>query len=412
MQHVVLFYLMEKWYHRTPLIFLKEQLHNRSNNFDDIQHGKYTRIHNFLTVPFQLEKFIVLGYLVCLSCFLSNLIVVPLRIIIKLIPWYKSNMDNYRHSIKSDLSKFLLIGLSISIMLLIDSSRLYHSIRSQSTVKLYVIFNVCEVADKLLCSFGLDVLDSYFDSIDRYYLVSISWSLKTSFYFFISLLYIVLHTVILLYQTVTLNVAINSQNNALLALLISNQFVEIKSSVFKKTEQENLFQLACSEVVERFYISIFCSVIILQNTLEIIRNKGLEISYMFKYLVSPLMITFLSEVLVDWLKHSFITKFNGISPTIYSQFRDMIYSNYLTKTKHPHLTPFGHDIVSSKIGFSPYPVLCLLIYMIFQVIHGYHLSTLIIGLFLVPVILCFKVLLDIFLSHVIISRLDENIKAL
>ena len=51
---------------------------------------------------------------------------------------------------------------------------------------------------------------------------------------------------ILFYQVMTLNVAVNSYNNALLTLLLSNQFVEIKGSVFKKFEKENLFQLSCS----------------------------------------------------------------------------------------------------------------------------------------------------------------------
>ena len=56
----------------------------------------------------------------------------------------------------------------------------------------------------------------------------------------------VAHTLVLFYQLVTLNVAINSYSDALLTLLISNQFVEIKGSVFKKFEKENLFQLTCA----------------------------------------------------------------------------------------------------------------------------------------------------------------------
>jgi len=57
---------------------------------------------------------------------------------------------------------------------------------------------------------------------------------------------LVAHTMVLFFQMVTLNVAVNSYSNALLTLLISNQFVEIKGSVFKKFEKENLFQLSCS----------------------------------------------------------------------------------------------------------------------------------------------------------------------
>lgn len=55
---------------------------------------------------------------------------------------------------------------------------------------------------------------------------------------------------VLFFQMVTLNVAVNSYSNALLTLLISNQFVEIKGSVFKKFEKENLFQLSCSGRLE------------------------------------------------------------------------------------------------------------------------------------------------------------------
>lgn len=64
--------------------------------------------------------------------------------------------------------------------------------------------------------------------------------------FGLTLGYVVAHSVVLFYQLITLNVAVNSYSNALLTLLLSNQFVEIKGSVFKKFEKENLFQLTCA----------------------------------------------------------------------------------------------------------------------------------------------------------------------
>lgn len=84
-------------------------------------------------------------------------------------------------------------------------------------------------------------------------------------YFFIAIFYIgtssasvvpalsqpafpVVHTLILVYQLMSLNVAINSYDHALLSLLVSNQFVEIKGSVFKKFEKDNLFQITCAGV--------------------------------------------------------------------------------------------------------------------------------------------------------------------
>lgn len=59
-------------------------------------------------------------------------------------------------------------------------------------------------------------------------------------------LMVVIHTSMLFFQVVTLNVAVNSYSNALLSLLMSNQFVEIKGTVFKKFEKENLFQMSCA----------------------------------------------------------------------------------------------------------------------------------------------------------------------
>lgn len=57
---------------------------------------------------------------------------------------------------------------------------------------------------------------------------------------------LVLHTLVMVYQTIALNVAVNSYDHALLTLLVSNQFVEIKGSVFKKFEKDNLFQITCA----------------------------------------------------------------------------------------------------------------------------------------------------------------------
>jgi len=66
---------------------------------------------------------------------------------------------------------------------------------------------------------------------------------------------LVTHALVMLYQMLCLNVAINSYDNALLSLLMSNQFVEIKGSVFKKFEKDNLFQITCAGL--SFYFTKF-----------------------------------------------------------------------------------------------------------------------------------------------------------
>lgn len=53
-----------------------------------------------------------------------------------------------------------------------------------------------------------------------------------------------MHSLVIMSQAITVSAAINSQNNALLTLLISNNFAEIKSNVFKRIGKENLHKMA------------------------------------------------------------------------------------------------------------------------------------------------------------------------
>ena len=88
---------------------------------------------------------------------------------------------------------------------------------------------------------------------------------------------------------ISLNVAVNSYDNALLTLLVSNQFVEIKGSVFKKFEKDNLFQITCAgaclssptlstymterfvtaDIVERFTLALMLLVVAFRNLIEL-----------------------------------------------------------------------------------------------------------------------------------------------
>lgn len=67
-------------------------------------------------------------------------------------------------------------------------------------------------------------------------------------------------------QATTLSVALNSDNSALFSVLMANNFVELKGSVFKKFDRTNLFTISCSDVVERFRLFMYISVVLLQNT--------------------------------------------------------------------------------------------------------------------------------------------------
>jgi hypothetical protein len=174
--------------------------------------------------------------------------------------------------------------------------------------------------------------------------------------FILALIYNVIHAAALFYQVVTLNVAVNSYSNALVTLLMSNMFVEIKSTVFKKFEKENIFQLTCADIVERFQLWLMLLIIGLRNivevgglsitgsgnaTAEVVRNGTIPIRstsilpMSFTILpnwtgevLSPFIIVLGSEMIVDWLKHAYISKFNNVKPVLYQKFLDVLAKDY------------------------------------------------------------------------------------
>jgi Eukaryotic membrane protein family len=137
----------------------------------------------------------------------------------------------------------------------------------------------------------------------------------------------------LFFQLVTLNVAVNSYSNALLSLVMSNQFVEIKGTVFKRFEKENLFQMSCADVVERFHLSLLLTLILLRNLIEHTNSWSTPLDLPWTTLCMPFVMVLGSELFVDWCKHAFITKFNHIRPSVYSRFTDVLCLDYTNSGK-------------------------------------------------------------------------------
>lgn len=141
---------------------------------------------------------------------------------------------------------------------------------------------------------------------------------------------------------------------------MSNQFVEIKSAVFKKFEKENLFQLSCGDVVERFQLSLYLLIIGIRNMSEM--TGGLSLKFVFEGLLLPLGVVYLSEIFVDWLKHAFITKFNHIHPDVYVKFSSILAKDFETVSEGIDAQSTLLDRspqVSRRIGFSAFPLCCL-----------------------------------------------------
>ncbi|KAI8456936.1 eukaryotic membrane protein family-domain-containing protein, partial [Phakopsora pachyrhizi] len=269
------------WDHLKYKVYIGDD-DERIPEFISSNHLRSERITNFLNVPTLIKKMIIFGFFICLDSFLLVLTILPIKFFFslwKLRLFLGINENRSKKALRLGvLNKInliqgsLIIKASVIFHHITNASRMYHSVRGQDYIKLYVIFNVLEIADRLCCSFGQDILDSLFSPLTLGRRVDGSLPhFKPLSLFILTLVFTVAHTLVLFYQLVSLNIAINSYDHSIMTLLISNQFVEIKGSVFKKFEKENLFQMSCAGeyIVKWFQLSLMLTMIALQNIIEL-----------------------------------------------------------------------------------------------------------------------------------------------
>lgn len=208
-----------------------------------------------------------------------------------------------------------------------------------------------EVADRLLSSIGQDILEALFWTAiepkkNRLHILP---------HLFISSIYVFVHSLVMLCSVTTLNVAFNSHNKALLTIMLSNNFVELKGSVFKKVDKSNVFLMSCNDVKERFYNLVFLLIIFIRNMAEF----DWHIDQLFE-LIPTFCTIFLIEFFIDWVKHAFVMKFNDISEEVFKDYKLRLAYDFIdSRTKET--IKIHYDFRSRRYGFLPIPLFCLLL---------------------------------------------------
>ncbi|XP_074678285.1 transmembrane anterior posterior transformation protein 1 homolog isoform X2 [Strix aluco] len=371
--------------------------------------AKYTerreRVYTCMRIPKELEKLMFFGIFLCLDAFLYVFTLLPLRVFLALfrfitLPCYglrhnslitaplrhiqtegKSTftsfigwnvvsqgflLDSCHRGLTAsdrrllqpaqvcDILKGVILVICYFMMHYVDYSMMYHLIRGQSVIKLYIIYNMLEVADRLFSSFGQDILDAL------YWTATEPKERKRAHigvipHFFMAVLYVFLHAILIMVQATTLNVAFNSHNKSLLTIMMSNNFVEIKGSVFKKFEKNNLFQMSNSDIKERFTNYVLLLIVCLRNMEQFSWNPD----HLWVLFPDVCMVV-ASEIAVDIVKHAFITKFNDITADVYSEYRASLAFDLVSSRQKNAYTDYS-DSVSRRMGFIPLPLAVLLI---------------------------------------------------
>ncbi|KAM4119829.1 hypothetical protein ACJW30_03G088900 [Castanea mollissima] len=307
---------------KSPLKYFMEEMYNgnalRSTTTIGNEVERERVYDTIFRLPWRCELLIDVGFFVCLDSFLSLLTIMPTRILMTLWRLLRTRQFKMWSAAElSDFGCFLIMACGVTLLQRTDISLIYHMIRGQGTIKLYVVYNVLEIFDRLCQNFNGDVLQTLFNSTEG--LASCPpenrrlWVWRFICDEALAMGASIAHSFILLAQAITLSTVIVAHNNALLALLVSNNFAEIKSNVFKRFSKDNIHGLVYFDSVERFHITAFMLFVLAQNILE---AEG----PWFESFVSNALMVFICEMAIDIIKHSFIAKFNDIKPTVYSEF--------------------------------------------------------------------------------------------
>ena len=187
---------------------------------------------SLLSVPFKVESLMTYGLVLATDSFLFVFTYFPLRAIWAIVLLVFRTLSIIipsscvKHTLKfseqfSRVHVYLIIRLFILILAayaigFMDMSRAYHYIKMLSFMRLYVIFNLLDIFDKLLTALGQDIFDSlHWATQNRPH--DRVWSI-----FFLIIggsIYAILHGALTFSRMVSLNVAINTKDNALLTLL-------------------------------------------------------------------------------------------------------------------------------------------------------------------------------------------------
>ncbi|KAK9303209.1 hypothetical protein QLX08_004988 [Tetragonisca angustula] len=338
------------------------QLENDEESFS----ARREKLYSFLKIPKEVEKFMAYGFLQCADSFLFVYTFLPLRFMMALWTvvtrplWHCLGKKRdlrvgercLRPAEMCDLLKGIVVVTCWAATWKVDTSMMYHLVKSQSVIKLYIFYNMLEVGDRLCSVFGQDIIDALFWTATEPKSKSQARSQQLGIlpHLLFAFTYVLLHSILVLFQATTLNVAINSSNKALLTIMMSNNFVELKGSVFKKFDKNNLFQLSCADVRERFHLMM----LLLAVNLQTMKEYAWKAERLAVLLPDCILLLF-AEILVDWVKHAFITRFNELNSTVYRDYTIKVAYD-MAQTRQETAFSDPSDVVARRMGFIPLPL--------------------------------------------------------
>lgn len=125
--------------------------------------------------------------------------------------------------------------------------------------------------------------------------------------------------------------------------------------MFRKIDSELLYHISCSDSKERFHYVILLSVVFIRNMAEF--NWDPDQVWV---IIPDAVLVLVAEVMVDWIKHAFILKFNETKADVYRKFTVRLAKDMISNRQSRAFIDYS-DQVSRRMTLTPLPVACLLL---------------------------------------------------
>lgn len=196
---------------------------------------------------------------------------------------------------------------------------------------------------QILSNVGVDMMGMLMESCDLFVSGRTRlWSLIQD-----SLLFLIIvwtHSFVVMSIGMVWYVSMESEK-AILAFMIVSNFGEIKTTVFKRFDNEKLFTLCRMDIVERVNLLIAAGFILVEDLGQIRQwtfNGDLWMKCGWMLLL---------ESIVDVSKHSVVMNFNGVRPDVYREYLKDIFQTLLQRNGEGTVKKLVFEPVGSCILF-------------------------------------------------------------
>ena len=161
-------------------------------------------------------------------------------------------------------------------------------------------------------------------------------------------------------------------------------------------------QVSCSDVRERFHLFALLFVVVVQTMKEYGWRED-----SFWALAPDCLVVLGAEIMVDWVKHAFITRFNDLPADVYKYYTISLAYD-LAQTKQKYAFSDHSDIVSRRMGFIPLPLGVVMLRVVYTSVRSTNPGAWAVVVLAYLCLLTFRILSSIVILGKACDLIDEH----